>query len=64
MAIEIERKFLVKNNDWRKNATGYRIIQGYLPTQKNLAIRVRVVKNQAHINIKSKINQIKRREFE
>ena len=64
MAIEIERKFLVKNNQWRQNAIGHRIIQGYLPTQKNIAIRVRIAKEKAQINIKSKLSDIKRNEFE
>ena len=30
MGVEIERKFLVKDDSWRRDATAERIRQGYL----------------------------------
>jgi adenylate cyclase len=64
MAIEIERKFLVKNNGWRKDASaGIKLIQGYFSTSKHCSIRVRIEGDQAAINIKTATINIKRSEY-
>lgn len=52
MAIEIERKFLVTGDEWRKNATVLRLRQGYLSTNKNAAVRVRTCGDKAWLTIK------------
>lgn len=68
MAIEIERKFLVKNDDWRARATGStRLRQGYLtasPDGGRASVRVRVDGKQGYLNIKSVTLGIHRHEFE
>jgi adenylate cyclase len=65
MATEIERKFLVKNENWKQNVESEsRIKQGYLARQKNATIRVRVAKGKALLNIKSATSGISRSEFE
>ena len=53
MNIEIERKFLVKNEDF-KNESFKKIYikQGYLNTDKNRTVRVRIANDQAFITIK------------
>ncbi|MBE0437722.1 MAG: CYTH domain-containing protein [Methylomicrobium sp.] len=54
MAIEIEHKFLLLNDDWRKlvtKSTKYK--QGYLASEKNASIRVRISDDEAWLNIKS-----------
>jgi adenylate cyclase len=54
MAIEIEHKFLLLNDNWRKlvtKSTKYK--QGYLASEKNTSIRVRISDNEAWLNIKS-----------
>ena len=53
MALEIERKFLVINDDYRLMASiSVNIKQGYLSTRKESTVRIRVKNNQAYITIK------------
>lgn len=53
MALEIERKFLVINDDYRLMASkSVNIKQGYLSTRKESTIRIRVKNNRAYITIK------------
>ncbi|HKJ09928.1 MAG TPA: CYTH domain-containing protein [Gammaproteobacteria bacterium] len=65
MATEIERKFLVCNDQWRAHAdagTAYR--QGYLASDPSCSIRVRVGGGRARLNIKSATLGIHRQEYE
>ncbi len=65
MAIEIERKFLVINDLWKDHVISKsHLKQGYLATQKNATVRVRVAKGRAVLNIKSETVGIQRSEFE
>ncbi|MBR7131392.1 MAG: CYTH domain-containing protein [Lentisphaeria bacterium] len=64
MALEIERKFLVKNDLWRTQVTSQsRIIQGYL-TAAGTTVRIRLRDEQAYLTIKGKASGITRCEFE
>ena len=65
MATEIERKFLVRNEQWREGAdegTAYR--QGYLASDPTCSIRVRTGGGRAFLNIKSATLGVRRREYE
>lgn len=69
MSIEIERKFLVKDDSWRLDAHGQRIAgvpfrQGYLPTQGGATVRVRLEGASAKLTIKGKTQGLSRLEFE
>lgn len=66
MAIEIEKKFLVKNLDWKAHAhAASRLKQGYLSEGTTRSVRVRTKGDkQAFINIKSSTTGISRLEFE
>ena len=64
MAIEIERKFLVKNNQWRAGAIGTELRQGYLARDPERAVRVRISSDRAWINIKGPTQGTSRPEFE
>ena len=65
MATEIERKFLVTNEQWREHVLSEsRLKQGYLANQINASIRVRMGNGKAHLNIKSTTIGISRSEFE
>lgn len=65
MAIEIERKFLVQGDDWRKQAhAAHHITQGYLNTQPHCSVRIRTCADQAWLNIKSTTIGCRRLEFE
>ncbi|MEC4986676.1 MAG: CYTH domain-containing protein [Oscillatoria sp. PMC 1068.18] len=64
MPLEIERKFLVKNDDWRKLATGTIYRQGYLTRTPEKTVRIRVVGKQGYLTIKGKSSGNSRPEFE
>jgi len=65
MATEIERKFLVVNDQWREHVLSEsRLKQGYLANQINASIRVRTGNGKAHLNIKSSTIGVSRSEFE
>lgn len=65
MAIEIERKFLLKNDNWKSKAdSGTVIKQGYLNASKERTVRVRVYGEQGFLTIKGKTENISRAEFE
>lgn len=63
MATEIERKFLVKGEDWRQ-AKPMRLSQGYLNRDKERTVRVRIADDKAFLTIKGKTQGISRAEFE
>ena len=53
MNIEIERKFLVKNNDFKNVCYDKKqIIQGYLNSNKNRVVRIRIIGKMAFLTIK------------
>ncbi len=52
MGIEIEKKFLVKNSEWRKNSDGILFRQGYLSTVKERTVRVRTINDKGFLTIK------------
>lgn len=65
MSTEIERKFLVANDDWRKRAfEGARYRQGYFPNSKTCSVRVRIAGDKATLNIKGATLNITRDEYE
>lgn len=64
MATEIERKFLVKNEDWKTLATGTSYCQGYIATKKGATVRVRLAGNQGYLTIKGASKGISRAEYE
>lgn len=64
MAIEIERKFLVTGDAWKRAAVGVLYRQGYLSTDKARTVRVRIAGERAFITIKGMAIGIARPEFE
>lgn len=53
--IEIERKFLLKNTNFKTESfSKTRIIQGFLSTQKKRTVRVRIRDEKAYLTIKGK----------
>ena len=64
MNIEIERKFLLKNDLWRKNAVGIHYAQGYLNNAGENTFRIRIAGEKAFLTIKSRSKGISRQEFE
>lgn len=69
MGIEIERKFLVRSDEWRDGAVGTHLQQGYLTTDPERTVRVRVKGDdtngyRARLTIKGKTQGASRAEFE
>lgn len=64
MAIEIERKFLVKSDAWREGPAGERIVQGYLCRDEERTVRVRIKGEKGFLTIKGSSEGIARKEFE
>ncbi|MGB5375884.1 MAG: CYTH domain-containing protein [Polyangiales bacterium] len=64
MPEEIERKFLVIGDGWRDAAVGTRFRQGFLSTEPERTVRVRVAGARGSITVKGKTVGAKREEFE
>lgn len=65
MATEIERKFLILNQDWQEyTSIELHIVQAYLATNEFSSTRIRIQGDKANINIKSATLGIERTEFE
>ncbi|MUU79219.1 CYTH domain-containing protein [Winogradskyella endarachnes] len=67
MEIEIERKFLVKTDDYKLEAVhSFNIKQGFLSSHKERTVRVRLIGNKGYLTIKGKssANGLSRFEWE
>ena len=65
MSLEIERKFLVKNDDFKSESFAQKSIkQGYLNSDKNRTVRVRIADEKAFMTIKGKSNATGTTRFE
>jgi len=64
MPQEIERKFLVKNENYRQLGSSLLIQQGFLSTEKDRVVRVRIMGNEAWLTVKGITTGISRDEFE
>ena len=64
MKREIERKFLVRDSRWRERARGENCRQGYLSTDIDRTVRVRVMGEKAYLTIKGRSAGSVRAEYE
>jgi adenylate cyclase len=65
MALEIERKFLLRSDEWRKKVTSRSLLrQGYLGASTRSSIRARIAGDSAWLNLKSKRSGLSRLEYE
>jgi len=64
MGMEIERKFLPRDESWRIGAVGTSYTQGYISKEKDHTVRVRIAGEKAYITIKGAVEGISRPEFE
>ncbi len=65
MSLEIERKFLVENQEFKKEAYQKKLLkQGYLNSDKNRTVRVRIADDKGFITIKGKSNSTGTTRFE
>ena len=61
---EIERKFLVKNYDWKRGSEGVVFQQGYLSTDSSRTVRIRLEGKVGKLTIKGRKKGISGDEFE
>jgi len=65
MGVEIERKFLLAGDSWRASADeGTQIRQGFLSTDKERVVRVRVAGDRGTLTVKGLGSGASRPEFE
>jgi adenylate cyclase len=64
MGKEIERKFLIKGDDWRSQAKGTFYRQGYLNSAKERTVRIRTIDDKAFLTIKGLTVGATRSEYE
>jgi len=64
MGIEIERKFLIKDDAWRALAEGTQYRQGYLNSTKERTVRVRTINDKGFLTIKGITTGATRAEYE
>lgn len=65
MALEIERKFLVNDESYKKLALRkHHISQGYLSRRKDATVRIRIIDDHARITVKSVTVNATRHEWE
>jgi CYTH domain-containing protein len=64
MPVEVERKFLVTSDAWRKDARGARFSQGYLCIGAECTVRIRRAGDKAFITVKGRTEGMSRPEFE
>lgn len=64
MGTEIERKFLVQGEAWRRGAVGTALRQGYLSVDPDRTVRVRLAGTKGWLTIKGRQRGIERIEFE
>jgi len=64
MGTEIERKFLVTGQSWKKPGAGVQYRQGYLNTHKERVVRVRTMGEKAALTVKGVSVGASRLEFE
>ena len=64
MGVEIERKFLLKGEDWRGLGAAVTLRQGYLSSDKARVVRVRIEGDKAYLTIKGKSVGATRGEWE
>lgn len=65
MALEIERKFLVRDDRWRAATVSRTLLrQGYLANTTRASIRVRLADDQGWLSVKSMTRGLARAEYE
>jgi len=64
MGMEIERKFLLKGDFWRSMAQGTMYRQGYLSSDRERIVRVRIIKDKGFVTVKGIAREATRLEYE
>lgn len=64
MGTEIERKFLLRDDSWRRGARGTRCRQGYLSSARERTVRVRTIDDRGFLTVKGITAGASRAEYE
>ena len=61
---EIERKFLVLGEEWRRGARSFAVRQGFLSTDRDRTVRIRLVDEKGYLTVKGLTIGATRPEYE
>lgn len=65
MPVEIERKFLVRSDDWRREVIAtHQLVQGYLANTRSSSVRVRLADGRGTLSVKAMTPGLSRDEYE
>ena len=64
MALEIERKFLVKGDFMSEVVSSSRIVQGYLASSPSASVRVRIYGEKGYMTVKGRMSESGMSRFE
>ena len=64
MGVEIEKKFLVKNDSWRSLGEKMKFVQGYLNSRKERNVRIRTIEDKGFLTVKGIATGATRSEWE
>jgi CYTH domain-containing protein len=64
LGVEIERKFLVRGTDWKTGLSGTEYRQGYLTSDAERTVRIRLAGELGYLTIKGASTGASRLEFE
>lgn len=64
MAMEIEKKYLVLNNQYKSSAASALFRQGYLSVDLERSVRVRIYNGKGFLTVKGKTKSCSREEYE
>ena len=64
MALEIERKFLVKGDFMSEVTSSSRIVQGYLASSNSASVRIRIYGEKGYMTVKGRISESGMSRFE
>ena len=64
MAVEIERKFLVKGDFMDDVASSFHIVQGYLASSPSVTVRIRMYGDKGFMTVKGRTNDSGMSRFE
>lgn len=64
MALEIERKFLVKGDFMSEVTSSSRIVQGYLASSNSASVRIRIYGEKGYMTVKGRVSESGMSRFE
>jgi adenylate cyclase len=64
MGLEIEKKFLLRDDSWKQSAVGTHYVQGYLMNDRGITVRARIAGDTGYLTVKGPSQGAGRQEYE